>query len=89
MAMFNIFLLNLLPQIVLNNFFCGKSFSFCERRIFHCKFPFFKEKNAKKGINIFVKFCHTCLQYEKVLKIFFFHILNIANFGSMYAWMVS
>jgi len=66
---------------VVNDFFCGKFSSFCKRRIFHCRFHFLKEKNAKKGINIFVKICQTCLQYERVLKIFFFHVLNIANFG--------
>jgi hypothetical protein len=49
--------------------------------MFHSKFPFFKEKMPKKELIFVVKICHTCLQYERVLKIFFFHILNIANFS--------
>ncbi len=78
MAMFNVFLLNLLPQS------CGQQFLLCQiffilrKKNISLQIPFFKRKNAKKGIN---NFCQTCLQYERVLKIFFFHILNIANFG--------
>ncbi len=27
------------------------------------------------------KNCHTCRQYERVLKIFYFHILNVTKLG--------
>jgi hypothetical protein len=79
--MFNVFLLNLLPQSCGQWFLLWQIFFILQKKNISLQIPFYKEKNAKKGINIFVKICQTCLQYERVLKIFFFHILNIANFG--------
>jgi hypothetical protein len=35
------------------------------------------EKTCQKN----KKNCHTCLQYERVLKIFYFHILNVTKLG--------
>jgi len=32
---------------------------------------------------------HNCLQYERVLKNFYFHILNIAKFGQIYLWTIA
>jgi hypothetical protein len=50
MAMFNVFLLNLLPQSCGQWFLLCQISSFCERRIFHCKFPFLKEKMLEKEL---------------------------------------
>jgi len=49
--------------------------------MFPHKFPVFLKKNYPKKQKIFPKkskFCHNCLQYERVLKVFYFQIwLNI------------
>jgi hypothetical protein len=48
------------------------------KRIFCYKFPVSCKKSPKK-FQKFVKYYHNCLQYESVLKIFYFHILNITK----------
>jgi hypothetical protein len=88
MAMFIVFLLNLSPSITglwavilfVANFPCFANF-FYKKSIFHHKLPVSKEKNSQKELTFFAKLCHNCSQYERVLKIFYFHILNIVNFG--------
>jgi len=47
------------------------------------KFPVFFKKIRQKTKNIqkFVKNHHSCQQYERVLKILYFDILNFAKFG--------
>jgi hypothetical protein len=46
-------------------------------------FSFFKKnsKNKKKKLKKYANFFHNCLQYELILKIVYFHILNIFKFG--------
>ncbi len=39
--------------------------------------------------NFFVKNHHNCQLYEKVLRILYFHILNITKFGQMYLWTIT
>jgi hypothetical protein len=39
--------------------------------------------------NFLAKTPHNCLEYDRVLKISYFHILNIANFGYIYLWMIA
>jgi len=41
----------------------------------------FKKIVKKKKINFLFKTHHNCLQYERVLKILYCHVLNIAKFG--------
>jgi hypothetical protein len=38
-----------------------------------------KIMDFKKNLKT-IKNCHNCVQYERVLKIFYFHILNIVKF---------
>jgi hypothetical protein len=59
-----------LANIIMNEFF-GK------KKLCH-KFPIYKKFHQKTNFLI-PKNCHNCLQYERVLKIFYFHILNIAE----------
>jgi hypothetical protein len=44
----------------------------------------FKKKIIDFFIKKIIKVCHNCVQYERVPKIFYFHILNIAKFGYIY-----
>jgi hypothetical protein len=55
-----------------------------EKRIFCRKFPVLKTKIAKKKKQFKKKIAknrHNCRQYERLLKVFCFHILNIAKIG--------
>jgi hypothetical protein len=66
-------------QVELNQWlFCGKILSFQEKcfgkEMLCHKCPIFGEKKSPK-------FSTTAYKYERVLKIFFFHILSIAKFG--------
>jgi hypothetical protein len=48
-----------------------------------------QKKNIRSQIPSFYKGKknrHNCLQYEKALKIFYFHILNVAKFGYVHLW---
>jgi hypothetical protein len=56
---------------------------FCLWRIFSILGKIFSNKFCHKFTfkKIIPKNCHNCLQYERVLKIVYFHILNIAKFG--------
>jgi len=52
---------------------------------------FFKKKSEKMNylfLNI-PEFVTICLQYKRILKIFYFHILKIIVFGSIYLWMIA
>jgi hypothetical protein len=58
-------------------FFCGKISPFCKNNLekeYFVTISYFLKKTPKKKKN------HNCLQYQKVLKIFYFHILNISKF---------
>jgi hypothetical protein len=58
-------------------------------------FCHFEEKNYGKKLSQLFNFFwtkpppHNCLEYDRVLKISYFHILNIANFGYIYLWMIA
>jgi hypothetical protein len=58
--------------------FGGKYFSFCEKhfekRVFYqsSQLVFKKLATSKKIILKITKFCHNCLQYKKIFKIFYF-----------------
>jgi hypothetical protein len=54
-------------------------------KIFYHTFLFINTKNGKT----YLKVCHNCLQYEKVFKILYFHILNIVKFGKIYLWTIA
>jgi hypothetical protein len=55
------------------------------------KIPWFswKKKLRLKSMNFTHKNLQTSPQYEWVLKIFYFQILNIAKFGWIYLWMIA
>jgi hypothetical protein len=49
---------------------------------------FAKKKKGKKILSqilclnkIITRYCHNCLQYERVLKVFYFHILDITKYS--------
>jgi hypothetical protein len=46
--------------------------------------PCFWKKWSKNENFDIAKSRHNCLKYERVLKILYFHILNIAEFGYIY-----
>jgi hypothetical protein len=69
------------------DFFCGEFSTFWDK-FFPKKTPganfLFFEKNCQKKKKKLKKITETrdnCLQYERMLKILYFHILNIALFG--------
>jgi hypothetical protein len=49
---------------------------------------FFPKKPVTKKPKEIAKSCHNCLKHESVLKIFYFHILNITKFVQIYLWMI-
>jgi hypothetical protein len=51
---------------------------FFRKRLFCYKFPVSCKESQKKSKEI-VEYYHNCLQYELVLKIFYFRILNITK----------
>ncbi len=58
---------------------------FCDidiyKRVFCHKFPVFVNLFFAKERIIYLEIHHNCLQYERVLKTFYFHILNVTKFG--------
>jgi hypothetical protein len=51
----------------------------------------FKKKSEKMNyliLNI-PKFVTICLQYKRILKTFYFHILKIKKIGEIYLWMIA
>jgi hypothetical protein len=59
--------------------FCGKKFQ--KRSVINSLFSSKQIRRKTKRIQKFVKNHHSCQQYERVLKILYFDILNIAKFG--------
>jgi hypothetical protein len=69
-------------------FFCDEFLTFFKKnwKKNSIKNLLFKILFAKRYSLKFVKNHHNCPQYEKVFKIFYFHILSIAIFGKIYLY---
>ncbi len=56
-------------------------------------FVILKKIMEKNYLNFFIKIWqnppHNFLEYDRVLKISYFHVLNITNFGYIYLWMIA
>ncbi len=52
--------------------------------------PCLRESNfALFSLKTICQFFYSCLQHERVLKILYFHIFNIAKFGKIYVWTIT
>jgi hypothetical protein len=49
--------------------------------------PYLFKNFTKKTNFLIAKNCHNCLQYERVLNIFYFHILSIAKYFAKYTFI--
>ncbi len=73
------------PSKMLLVIFGGEISPFCGKKVLQYFVTIFKKKIFhEKNENLFKKITknhHSYLQYEKVFKILYFHILNITKFG--------
>jgi len=67
-----------MPLLIDDFFFCWNVLLFSEKNLGKNKILC---HNFSFSIKSICKNPHNCLQYERVLKISYFHILNIAKFG--------
>jgi hypothetical protein len=66
-------------------FFWWQIFTISRKRMYCHKFRDFKENPENK----IQKNCPNWLQYERMVKIFYFHILNVSKFCYIYLWMIA
>jgi len=69
------------PMILLWQVFPILQKNIFKKQYYVINFMFKKIVKKQKKINFLFKTHHNCLQYERVLKILYFHVLNIAKFG--------
>ncbi len=73
--MFNVFLLNLLPQSCGQRFLLWQILFIWQKKNISLQIPFFQGKLLKWKLTFLSKFVKFAYNMKRVLKIFFFHIL--------------